>query len=172
MPAIPATTTRFSWFYRKNYGFFTPNGKLTATRGGRDRLTPNRVLWSSTDPMYAARLFVGFNVGATPTWKMQDAIDIVRRIRSRQVGVADSTFLYQRGIYTHQSSGETVEEDGAQIIVLNLPEFGATKAEFVRQVTELAEELAEALKQEQVIVEIQQGGLSKETFSVGGLEEE
>lgn len=169
---LPVNHRRFAWRHGDNIGWFVPNARLTVSRGGLSRLHTNPPAWSSDEPLTAARIFVGFNVGARPVWTIEDAIRIVRRVRKEQVGVPDSTFLYQRGLYTHKSSGETVEEDGTQIIFLNLPDFGVTKADFERQALDLAETLATELDQEEVIVEIQRGGMTEKTIGVAGLQEE
>jgi hypothetical protein len=103
---------------------------------------------------------------------MDDVVAIVRRVRDEQVGSPDSTFLYQRGLYTSKKhKGAVEDEEGTQIIVLNLPEFGAKHSEFRQQMLDLAEVLATELEQEEVIVEIQKGGISKETVGVKGMEE-
>lgn len=61
-------------------GHFKPNGRPVVGAGSRI-LTPN---WRSSEPTWAARLFVGFNVGDTPTYEMDDLIQIVRRVRREQ----------------------------------------------------------------------------------------
>jgi hypothetical protein len=160
---VPADTRRFSWKNpRGDVGFFQPNGSLT--RVGDDDLAENPTGWSSRSPIYAARIFVGFNVGPKPRWSMTNVVRIVKRIRKKQVGSPDATFLYQRGLYTSKRDESVVDEKGAQIIILNLG--GASVAEFRTQMIELAEEIATKLRQEEVIVEIQRGGISKETVGV------
>ncbi len=173
---VPACTARFSWRRSTEYGYFEPNGRLTITRGGTAALRPNPKRWGGTSPIYAARLFVGFNVDDRPRWEMDDVVAIVRRMREQQVGNPSSTFLYQRGIYAHQKAAGAerlvADEEGAQIIILNLPELGVSVRDFRAQMIELAEAIAEQLEQEEVIVEIQRGGISKETMGVGPVQEE
>jgi hypoxanthine-guanine phosphoribosyltransferase len=67
-------------------------------------------------------------------------------------------------MYTYQKTGEVVEEKGAQVIVLNLE--GVPEAEFKKNMAELAETIAKKFHQEQVVVEIQKGGITRETFGV------
>lgn len=172
--AIQARVGRFSWNRRGEIGYFVPNGRVAiAGRKPAAALSPNRTLWEADEPMYAARLFVGFNVGGETQWTMDDAVRIVRRVRGDQVHDPSSSFLYQRGLYTHVERGgerEIVDEPGAQIIILNLPDFGVSPREFERQMVELGEALAEDLEQEAVIVEIQKAGMTAKTISVAGLE--
>jgi len=161
---VPADTRRFSWRSPGGKtGSFRPNGRMTLEGRGAD-FTENPAGWSSRAPIYAARIFVGFNVGPRPRWSMGDVVQIVKRVRKGQVGSPDATFLYQRGLYTSKEDSSIVDEKGAQIIILNLS--GATVKEFRRQMIELGEEIATKLRQEEVIVEIQKGGVSKETIGI------
>lgn len=160
---VPADTRRFAWRSpRGDIGFFEPNGRLTIERNGA--LEENPTGWASRSPIYAARIFVGFNVGRKARWKMSDVVRIVRRVREQQTGTPDATFLSQRGIYTSKRDDSVVDEKGAQIIILNLT--GATPKVFREQMIELAEEIATRLRQEEVILEIQRGGISRETIGV------
>jgi len=162
--AVPADTRRFSWRSpHGSGGSFEPNGRMTL-EGRHDDFEENPAGWTSRQPIYAARIFVGFNVGPKPRWSMSDVVKIVKRIRKEQVGSPDATFLYQRGLYTSRRDASVVDETGAQIIILNLA--GAGVREFRAQMIALAEEIATKLRQEEVIVEIQRGGLSKETIGV------
>jgi len=163
--AVPADTRRFRWRNPRGAaaGAFEPNGRLTLVGGSR-ALEQNPAGWTTRQPVYAARVFVGFNVGARPRWAMSDVVRIVKRVRVAQVGAPDATFLYQRGLYTSKKDDSVVDEKGAQVIVLNLA--GASASEWRTQMIALAEELATKLKQEEVIVEIQRGGISKETIGV------
>jgi hypothetical protein len=167
--ALPVDTRRFSYRHNGEVGFFVPNGTLT-TRGSILRRNPPA--WESEDPIWGARIFVGFSVGMEPRWSMEDAVHIVRRVRGAQVGTPDSSFLYQKGLYTHKLTGETVEEDGAQIVFINLPDFGATPKVFEKQMVEVAEALAIELEQEEVIVELQKDGITQKTIGVRGVLQE
>lgn len=161
---MPADTRRFSWRNPNgDVGFFSPNGRMTLV-GRDDDFNTNPAGWTSRQPIYAARLFVGFNVGARARWTMNDVVRIVKRIRKAQVGNPDATFLYQRGLYTSKRDESVVDERGAQIIILNL--VGASVPEFRQQMIALGEEIATKLRQEEVIVELQRGGVSKETIGV------
>lgn len=149
-------------------GHFKPNGRPVVPASSR-LLTPN---WSSTEPTWAARLFVGFNVGTTPTYEMEDIIKIVRRVRREQGAPEDSSYVYQRGVYTHQShDGEVVTENGAQIVLLNLDPSVTEKA-FRRQMIELANVIVREMQQETVIIEMQQGGIVREVIGVSEMDTE
>lgn len=143
----------------KSVGRFRPNGKAIII--GAEK---NPSGWASTKPIYAARLFVGFSVGQKPRWKIDDLIKIVTRLRKKQEKQLDSSFLAQKGIYTSKISGEVVVEDGAQVLILNLDE--QKLADFEEDMIALAEGIARAMKQEEVIVEIQKSGITKKTMGV------
>jgi len=167
--ALEANIGRFSWGHKGDIGWFSPNGKLYPH--GEAPLVHNGKNWRATKPLYAARLIVGFNVGSKPRWKMDDVVRIVRRERKKQVGDPAATFVLQRGIYSHTVNVEgkrlVVDEQGAQIFIVNIPDFETTVREFQRQMEDLAETLATDLRQEAVILEIQRGGLTVTTISMG-----
>jgi hypothetical protein len=148
---------------------FSHNGRVVARFRPTGALRPNLELWSSTEPIQAARLFVGFNVEDEPMWSLGRVMELVKDIRSDQGQRPDASFLYQRGYYTHElgeSRGAVlVEEDGAQIIVLNT--FETPPKTFEKQMKELADKLAYAMEQKEVIVEFQRGGRTYDTVSMG-----
>lgn len=126
----------------------------------------------------AARLFVGFNVEDVPTWTLADLVAIVRRVRAKQEIVPgshghvktvppDATFYATHGLYTHKSGkrkGETVEEDGAQIVILSI--FGESEAQFDANILKLADVIVVEFEQAEVIVEFQVSGIVQDTISV------
>lgn len=159
---IPADIRQARWQGpRGKRGTFRPNGTVQLV-GARTAIE-NPAAWSSDEPLQAARLFVGFNVGAKPRWKLDDLVRVVKRARKAQGHAPDASFLVQKGIYTRKS-GETVTEDGAQVVVLNTE--GDAQPAFQREMVELAEAIATTLKQEEVILELQRGGVVQRTFGV------
>ena len=126
--------------------------------------TENPAEWESDEPMLAARLFVGFNVGQKPTYEVDDLLPIVLAVREGQGHAPDASFLLQKGIYTSMRDKSIVEEDGAQVIVLNLD--GAPQKTFERDMVELGEIIAKSMQQETVIVEIQKGGITTKVVGV------
>jgi hypothetical protein len=148
---------------------FSHNGRVVARFRPTGALRPNRELWSSSEPVQSARLFVGFNVGSEPMWSLGRVMELVKDIRAEQAERPDASFLYQRGYYTHEldESGKDVlvEEDGAQIIVLNT--FETAPKTFEQQMKQLADKLAYAMEQKEVIVEFQRGGRTYDTVSMG-----
>jgi hypothetical protein len=148
----------------KAHGSFRPNGKLLVVgpEVANANLAPR---WSTSGGMWSARIFVGFNVGGKARWDIDDLIKVVKRVRKKQERSPDASFVAQKGIYTSTATGTTVEENGAQVIILNTA--GAKAKDFVAEMLALAEEIARALKQEEVIMEIQRAGLVKKTYGVG-----
>jgi hypothetical protein len=163
---IPANLRTFTWASPdgRSNGKFVPNGRV---RVGRNFVTPN---WRSSEQMFSARIFVGFNVGHDAVYSMDDIIPIVKEVRIKQGIAPDASFVYQKGMYTHMDGSGTVTEEGAQIILLNLS--GASQEEFTNQMIQLANVLRDRLQQEAVIVEIQQGGMVKEVIGVTATETE
>lgn len=160
MPAYPCNPGPASWSGPRA-GAFRPYGRIAAhPRNGRLA----DVAWESKDTL-AARLFVGFSVGAEPRYDLDDLIAIVRAARERQAPDDPSaTFLAQRGLYKYKGTGRVVEEDGGQVIVIDTQ--GLPPAEFERQMVGLAEEIASRLEQEMVVVELQRSGLVEKTIGV------
>lgn len=132
---------------------------------------------------YAARLFVGFNVGAKPKWKLDDLVELVQRERAQhEVAPADSpgdtqhvppdaTFFATRGLFTHDEddedpklAGKTIREHGAQVVILSI--FGEKKKQFRENMFALAETIAREMQQASVIVEFQRQGIIQSTHKV------
>lgn len=164
MKAIPANTRAHHWKTPEGSGSFRPNGPKTLA-GRRTKANPE--LWSTDEPVYAARLFVGFNVGGAPQWSMDDLVTLVERLRRDQGRRPDSSFLAQRGIYTSdRPDGGTVTENGAQIVIINAPDPASPEI-FQREMINLAEDIARELEQEAVVLEIQKDGMTQKTYGIG-----
>jgi hypothetical protein len=111
-----------------------------------------------------ARLFVGFNVGEKPKYTMDDIVALVMR---KRVPIPDASFVSQRGIYTSQITGQVVQEEGAQvIIILGATVTRAVVAAFEDEMVALAETICHDMQQEMVIVELQRNGVVKQTIWV------
>ena len=164
MPAYPFDNRSFHWNPPKPHasGSFRPQGRLQK-HGDESWVKKNPGTWSSTRTV-VGRLFVGFSVGQTPTWAMDDLVNLIERVRLRQTGNPSASFVAQKGIYQHRDGKSIVHEDGAQVFILNLS--GADDDEFQAEMVELAEEIARTFQQEEVIVEIQVNGISQVTIGV------
>lgn len=165
---VPANTGASSWSHPSGIdGQFRPNGKLELIVDP-DAARPNPSTWkSSGNRTMAARLFVGFNVGNKPTWSMGDLVHIVRRVRAAQHQRQDASFVAQKGIYTHASPGKKakiIEEKGAQVVLIRMP--GETESAFRQHTIELAEQIASSMKQAEVVLELQRGGVVQEVMGV------
>lgn len=78
-----------------------------------------------------------------------------------------ASFLTQPGIYTHRSgshAGKIVEEGSVQILILDAD--NRTLSAFVADMTLIAESMVRELGQEEVILDVQQRGLSVDVFRV------
>jgi len=157
MPSYPANlgATHFPG------GGFHPKGSVYKHGDGRAEL--GAIKFRSQEAI-AARIFVGFNVGGTPCWTIENLIDLVMRMRLLQGANPSATLLAQKGIYQHTTgSRQVVIEDGAQVIIFM---GGTSLAAFTDEMIALATEIASVLQQELVIVEIQRNGVTQETIGV------
>lgn len=158
MPAIPADTRAHSW--RATDGrrtSFRPNGK-------QHYVGPhlNPATWSTRET-WAARFFIGFNVGQETRWGIDHVVELVKRVRALQGRSPDASFIAQVGTYTH-SGGEVVTEPGAQVILINTD--GLEPDAFEAEMVQMAEQIAKTFEQESVILEIQKNGVSQVTMGV------
>lgn len=147
---------------------FNPEGKLE-WHGKRPK---SGVLKNPADvwggPTFAARFFVGFNVGGQPRWELDDLVALVRATREGRGEPQDSTYIAQRGVFTHRD-GKVVDEAGGQVIIFDQGEEqdeSARMARFQEEMIAVGEEIARGLEQESVILEIQRNGVSLITMGV------
>lgn len=169
---------KFSWQSPdgKQRGTFRANsgGVKCAYKAGEHLYSTTRKnppSWRDKGPTYSATLYVGFSVytgkgAAKPTWTMSDLVKLVKKVRREQVTHPDATFLYQRGVYTHEKDKYVVTENGGQVILLNVPPVKRKFNEFRRHVIRLAEIIARKFQQESVIVAIEKDGILIETVGV------
>lgn len=154
---LPADTRPAAWSRPNGRGAsFQPYGRKQWS-GYR----PNKKSWESADT-WSARLFVGFNVGTETVYEMHDLVDLVRVVRERQTGNPSSSFVFQHGIYKHRS-GEVIDEPGAQVVIINT---GEEPKVFEDQMVELAERIADNMRQEEVVVELQRNGIVQRVMGV------
>jgi hypothetical protein len=132
-------------------------GQITETSYRR-----NPEAWD-TKTTLAARIFVGFNVGDTPTYKLDDLVKVTSKIRLEQ-GKPNASFLAQKGIYQHKDGTGIVTEDSGQIIIIDV--WSTPKKAFRAEMIELAETIARRMHQEEVVVELQKNGVTQETIGV------
>jgi len=146
----------------RKIGLFNPSGRV-AWSGP----IPNEAeLW--TPKLYSARIFLGFNVGRKPTWKMGDVTEWVKRNRRAQGVAPNASFIYQKGIWTHTKGpdrGKSVTEKSTQIVLLNLDK-NENRTEFKKHVLDLAQDMVRHFRQEEVVVDFQLNGISKRTAMV------
>ncbi len=161
---LPADPRRAIWECPQASGSFTPNGKMRRVSLGDFAKNPTK--WDAGETSYAARLFVGFNVKGKPAWKIQDLIKLVRNVRRAQGVQEDSSFVAQKGVYTHRKGGKAkvIQEDGAQVILIKME--SETVAEFKANVELLAEIICVQMKQKEVVVEEQKNGLVQRTRGI------
>lgn len=145
-------------------GSFKPNRKSGPKLAYKTHpfLTPNS--WDSEEEVWSARFFVGFNVGDDPKYDMEDLIKLVKRVRKQQTNKPDSTFIYQRGVFTHDN-GKEVTENGAQVVLLNI-DSPVPVRQFYRDMIQLGEVIREELEQETVILQVQKDGIVKRVIGI------
>lgn len=162
-------------------GSFQPEGRIVPAYKRARGIRANPRSFFDDHDTYSARLFVGFNVGTEAVYNMDDLIKVVKRVRLRQIGTPDSSFLYQKGLFKHTAQGtlrgKVIIENSAQVIILNLP-YKVTKGEhkgqyrllpfktFERHMEKLAEEICRSLHQEEVIIQMQKNGVVMHTIGM------
>jgi len=112
---------------------------------------------------YSACIFVGLKVGRTVKWTVDDVVRIVWEVREAQHQAPDATILAQKGIY-RDVKGRRIVEPSVQVILIDFSD--ASKEAFTKEMEALAEALRKELKQETVILEIQNRGVIEDVFSV------
>jgi hypothetical protein len=146
----------------------SPNGfggfRPTGTRHVGQDLLENPTTWESGKTIYSARIFVGFKVGNKTRWSVKDLIRVMKAIRKRQGRRPDSSFIAQEGLYTSSRTGETIDEKGAQVMIINMVKLSLK--EFTDEMIELAEEIARQLKQEEVVLQVQKNGMDYRTWGI------
>ena len=103
------------------------------------------------------RITVGFNIDANPFWTLDDLVKIYARLRKAQGYDVDASFLAQRGLYTHRKTRHTVDEPGAQIVVVYVGN-DVSPTQFGEEMWELADDLRHIMHQETIIIAVQEGG--------------
>lgn len=163
MKVLRADSRFHHWEAPHGYGSFRPAGKKRYL-GNPATFERNPRSWASEGDTFAARIFVGFHVGGEPRWELDDLVALVRREREAQGHTPDASFVAQKGIYQSRRTGEVVEEDGAQVIVIDMQ--GLSQGHFQGEMEELAEAIAAELEQEEVVLEIQKNGISVGTYGI------
>lgn len=102
---------------------------------------------------WLARFFVGLHVVGAPRWRQSDVEDFVRNL-----GAQGASFVTQSGLF--QGS----PEPSVQVVIYNAPPQDVSPTRFRRDMVALAETLARAFEQDEVIVELQKS--SGRTYGV------
>lgn len=160
MAVVPCNTGLFTYRYRDRHGAFRPARGTLCPHGGNNR----KVDWESSDGTYAGLVLVGLESPSGRSYNIEDVVEIVKRVRVAQTGDPSASLISQRGLYKHKADGKIVEEDSVRIILLHLTD--ETRAEFKENIVKLAETLARELQQEEVIVELQNRGVTENVLGV------
>ena len=176
--------------YNRNFYHRLPHGRLvrfnpvgdmygyTLRKARGVRLNPQLSRQTTELPgwgrCWTVRMFVGFNVHFRPMFKLADLVGETRNFLSKlrwtnDKGISkpfpqDSSFIAQRGVYTHGETGDVVEEDSGQVIIMDTVLFD--KAIFLKAMQSLAEHLVVVFNQREVIVQVLYGDVVRDTWSV------
>src|SRR3990167_2756317 len=161
MPALPINLGRFD---AEGAGF-RPNGPIRR-HGPVAKRNPIEEALKGSGGVYAARIMVGFNVSDTPTWTMDDLVEVAFRFRKQQTGAPEATFFTTLGLYHDQARGVDVPEAGGQILIIRTSYSGETIEKFINNMVVLAEEIAGAMEQNSVLLEIQKNGITYQDWRV------
>jgi hypothetical protein len=125
---------------------------------------PNAVEEIEGGNIWSARIIVGLSVGQASRYTIDDVIQLVRIKRLEQGKPPDSSFLAMRGVYTGKVGGELVTEDSVQVLLVDI--WGTPQAKFRQEMIDLAEYLREQMRQELVILDLQQSGVTQKQYLV------
>ena len=131
-------------------GLFRPNPNTPIRQHGT-RVIENPLKVEEGD-VYSARLIVGFNVGDTPTWNIDDLIKFTTESLAETGHWQGSSYLSQKGIWQ-----STPAEDGGQIIIIDMEHRSEKK--FIDDMVELGDTLRHKMKQYSIVLEVQKNGL-------------
>lgn len=155
-----------------NTGTFRHRSVLFTPDSGRPKSTGRSVANNPSefegDGVYSALVIVGLEARSGAKHEIGEVIDAVKRVREKQVGNPDSSFMYQKGLYKYKS-GRVGEEDSVRIIMMNVEgtdKEKETNEEFKKNVLTMTEELCEKFDQELIFVEFQNKGLSEGVYRV------
>lgn len=159
MPALVCDAKSPVIFYHPKTGrksIFNPSRKFVYSDNDYRK---NPVIGTEAEirkPLFAGKITVGFNVGDTPTWYLDDLIKLTRAYLKETKQTEDSTFIAQKGVYTHES-GHVIQENGGQIVILDFA--GRSEKVFSDDMIRLAELICTEFSQETVVLEIQRNGV-------------
>ena len=111
---------------------------------------------------WAARLMVGFSVKKKPSYTIRDLISNTREYMKMRKVPEDATFVAQHGVYTHKDN-TVVQEESGQVFIINTT---MSEGDFKLFAENLAEFLIVRMRQEMIVVEIQNNGMVKATWLV------
>lgn len=114
--------------------------------------------------VWGVRMFVGFSVKQKPKYSITALVAETRDCLRKMGFPEDASFVAQRGVYTYAEGGKVVEEDSAQVIILDTTLFDKDK--FLQAMQLLAEYLVVALEQESIFVQVQYANVVRDTWRV------
>ena len=155
MSVLHASAGPFFFTFKGKRILFIPRGSLHWYKKARRQGSP--VVDLTGNALLSARLVVGLSVRKKAVWNWKDVERIVVNTRKRQGRKPDSSIVTQNGVYRSEEHGEDVFERSIQVLIANLE--GDGKARFTSDMRALAEVLRVRLKQEIVILEIQDKGI-------------
>ncbi len=163
---------------------FTPQGPIREIGDVSDWRTgshrENPIKSRTKRPSQGARIILGFNVGVVEKVKMQDVIDLVHKMRRKQVAAAimdgdakahplggdiGASFVAQAGLWQDLKDEKAYPENGAQVAIMNI--IQEKEKRFEDDMVEIAEEMVLKFHQNAVIVEMSMKGVVEETIEVG-----
>lgn len=105
----------------------------------------------------SARIIVGFNVGDTPTYDLDDLMAITLETMRELKQPEGASFLAQKGRFGGPPGGPPVSEEGGQVIIIDFND--RSTSQFTNDITTLADVVRQKMGQYSVLVEIQDYGI-------------
>jgi hypothetical protein len=142
---------------------FITSEKISLHSLSSTRKNPIKADFRSYGDSRAARIFVGLSIKGRQTYSLAYLVSLVREFLRKRKFPEDSSFLSQRGVYTHQDSHKTIEEDSAQVVIINM---GSPESKFKKTIVSLGEHICKIMRQDSVIVDYQKNGISEHIWEV------
>ena len=114
--------------------------------------------------VWGVRMFVGFSVKQKPKYSLASLVSETRDFLRKMNFPEDSSFVAQKGVYTYAEGGTVVEEDSAQVIILDTTLIDKDK--FLKVMQDLAEYLVVTFEQEVMFVQVLYANVVRDTWRV------
>ena len=152
-PPLPGFTRCYLHLGSGQVVIFTPRGRIHWFHRPTSSASP--FTDDAGTKQLVARFFVGLSIGDEKAWSIEDVRSIIIRVRGKQGRLPNSTIRAQSGTWASEIGAKVIKEDSVEVVIMN--ERGDTRAKFIRDMRALGERLRIELRQEVVILKVEDG---------------